>query len=106
MPIVTLDQAKEFLDIYHAADDVKIQALLDGSLDEAAQYLGYDNIQAFQDFLDSSDNIGGFNNPPESVATAVKLLLQAKYQTPVDEIQILRDCSEALLFPFRINLGV
>jgi hypothetical protein len=106
MAIVTLTQAKAFLDIYHAADDDKITALLNGALDEAAQYMGYDKIQEFEDFLNSSDNIGGFDVPPESVATAVKLLLQAKYQTPADEIVIFRNCCESLLYPFRINLGV
>jgi hypothetical protein len=105
MVIVTLDQAKAFLDVNHNSDDAKLTALLNGSEDEAAQFLGYDKIQDFKDFLESSDNLGKYDDPPESVATAIKLLLQAKYQAPADEIQVFRDCCETLLFPFRINLG-
>jgi len=104
MALIELDEAKEFLDVYISQDNAKIQALLTGSIDEAVQYLGYDNATEYEAWLTSSDNPN--DNPPESVITAIKLLLQAKYQSPVNEIEPLRKAAEVLLNPFRIGWGV
>lgn len=104
MALVELEEAKEFLDVFIDSDDSKLQELLDAALDEAAQYMGYDSIEDFQDYLDSSDCL--LDNPPASVKTAIKLLLQADYQTPVNEIEPLKNAALRKLNPFRISWGV
>lgn len=104
MALVTLTEAKDFLDVIHSSDDTKLQLLLDGAIDEACDYIGYTTPDDYQDYLDSSEN--PFGDTPSGFKVGVLLLLQANYQAPVDDIQKLRDAAEVKLFPYRIDFGI
>lgn len=104
MAIIELEEAKLFLDVVISEDDEKLQSLLNGAIDEAVQFLGYDSAEDLEDYIASSSSI--YPTMPESIKTAIKLLLQADYQTPANEIEILRKSAETKLTPFRIGWGV
>ncbi|MGL4711661.1 MAG: head-tail connector protein [Shewanella sp.] len=40
MSTITLEQAKQFLDVIHDEDDAKLQLLLNAAEDEACQFMG------------------------------------------------------------------
>jgi len=104
MALVTLQQAKDYLDVIHDFDDTKIQLALDAAHDEAIQFLGYDKLADFQTFLASAEN--PYENPPPSVQQGILALVDANYQASVQDIEGLRDIAEVKLMPFRIELGV
>jgi hypothetical protein len=104
MSLITLDQAKSFLDVIHDSDDTKLQLLLDAAEDEAIQFLGYDTLTEFEDYLASSEN--PYDANPKSVVIGVLLLLQANYQATPDDAAKLRAAAEVKLMPYRIGLGV
>ena len=97
MSVIDLSAAKEYLDVIHAGDDAKLQRLLDGAEDEAAQYMGRESL---------SDLISGEPAAlPAAVVTAVMLLLQAVHQAPADDIPKYRAAAETKLAPYRIGWG-
>lgn len=97
MKEITLDTAKEFLDVIHSADDAKLRVLLDGAIDEAVQYMNLDSLDDLT--LDDEDL-------PGSVVVGVVLLLQAVYQASPEDAEKLRRAAEIKLHPYRIGLGV
>lgn len=94
MAVLTLAEAKAFLDVIHDGDDAKLQLLLDGAEDEALRFL---------DREDASDWAAG---APDSVKVGVLLLLQASYQAAPVEAAAFRQAAEYKLMPYRQNLGV
>lgn len=104
MALVTLQQAKDYLNVIHNFDDAKIQLALDAAHDEAIQFLGYDKLADFEAFLASAEN--PYDNPPASVQQGVLALVDANYQATVPDAEGLRDIAEVKLMPFRIELGV
>ena len=97
MSVIELVTAKEYLDVIHSGDDAKLQRLLDGAEDEAAQYMGRDSL--FDLISDKSGEL------PAAVVTAVMLLLQAVHQAPADDIPKYRSAAETKLAPYRIGWG-
>lgn len=93
--MITLNEAKAFLDVIHDADDDKIELLLDAAIDEAAQFLNFEILQ------ESSDE-----PVPGAIKIGVLLLLQANYQATPDEAHKLRQVAEIKLQPYRIELGI
>ena len=104
MALVTLDQAKEYLDVIHDFDDSKIQLALDAAHDEAVLFLNYDNLVDFEAFLASAEN--PYDNPPASAQMAILVLTDANYQANDEAAKALRKISEVKLMPFRICLGI
>ena len=102
MSVIDLQIAKSYLDIIHSADDVKLQLLLDGAEDEAAQFMNRSNLIEW----DSDIEIDSDYLMPKSVVIGVMLLLQGNYQASVEEIDKLRKASETKLMPFRLSMGV
>jgi hypothetical protein len=102
--LITLEEAKQYLDVIHDADDDKLEILLEAAIDEGARYLGYDGVLAYEDYIESSENPSG--ELPKSVMMGMLLLLQRNYQTPVNDIAPLRKAAETLLFPYRIGFGI
>ncbi|MFC3340018.1 head-tail connector protein [Paracandidimonas soli] len=94
MSVIKLAVAKGYLDVIHNADDAKLQALLDGAEDEAAQYMN----KALDD-LSTDDGL------PGSVVLGVMLLLQAAYQATPDDAEKLRRAAEVKLAPYRCGWG-
>lgn len=97
MSKILLATAKQYLDVVHGADDAKLQMLLDGAEDEAAQYMGRDDLA---DLL-TTEQI----DLPSSVVTGVLLLLQANYQAAPDDVPKYRRAAETQLAPYRIGWG-
>lgn len=97
MSVIALTKAKAFLDVIHGADDAKLQILLDGAEDEAAQYLGRD---ALAELIATENEV-----LPGSVVLGVMLLLQAVYQATPDDAEKLRRAAEVKLAPHRIGWG-
>lgn len=96
MGLIDLALAKQYLDVIHAADDAKLQMLLDGAIDEAAQYIN----QSPLDIMPEGGRLpGGF-------ILGVMLLLQAAYQASPDDAEKLRRAAEIKLTPYRIGWGV
>lgn len=115
MSILSLDDAKAFLDVIHSGDDAKLQMLLDAAESEAVEFMnrglldsvvkvvsdcGASSLVAIPPLPDSDDS------PPASMALGVLLFLQAAYQALPDDAEKLRRAGEIKLQPFRIGLGV
>jgi len=101
MSVISLSTAKSFLDVIHNSDDAKLQTLLDGAEDEAAQYIN-------QPLIDLSPEEASSENPddlPGSVVLGIMLLLQAVYQATPDDADKLRRAAEIKLAPYRSGWG-
>lgn len=98
MSVIDLSIAKDYLDVIHDADDAKLQALLDGAEDEAAQYMG----QTLGELVGTESSSGSL---PGSVLVGVMLLLQAIYQASPDDAAKLRIAAEIKLTPHRVGWG-
>lgn len=93
MSVITLADAKKFLDVIHSADDEKLQNLLDAAEDEAAKFINVESLESYSEL-------------PFSVVIGILLLLQANYQADVDDIPKLRSAAETKLMPYRDLMGV
>lgn len=93
MSVISLADAKAFLDVIHGSDDTKIQNLLDGAEDEAAKFMGAASLEDWSEL-------------PMSIVVGVMLLLQANYQADVDDIGKFRAAAETKLMPYRDLMGV
>lgn len=102
--LITLSEAKQYLDVIHSSDDAKLTILLEAAIDEGSRYLGYDDTAAYEEFIDSSENPSGVI--PKSVFMGMLLLLQRNYQCPVNEMESLVKGAQSLLFPYRIGFGI
>lgn len=102
--IVSLADAKAYLDVIQDDDDAKLQQLLAASIDEAMQFLDRreDDLVSEGEGWDSSSETG----VPDSVRLGILILLQANYQAlPADAAQ-LRTIAQIKLMPYRKGLGV
>lgn len=95
--MVTLQQAKDFLNVFHDADDAKLAVLLAGAKDEAWQVMNRDESDSIDYWPDGA---------PASVTLGVLLLVQAMYQASPDDADTLRKAAEIKLWPYRICIGV
>lgn len=93
MSVISLADAKAFLDVIHDSDDSKLQNLLDAAEDEAAMFLNVASLDEWSEL-------------PFSIYIGVMLLLQANYQAPPDDIPKLRMAAETKLMPYRVELGI
>jgi Phage gp6-like head-tail connector protein len=91
--VVSLVDAKSFLDVIHNSDDGKLQNLLDAAEDEASRFLNVESLEEWTEL-------------PFSIFIAVLLLLQANYQASPDDMPKLRASAEGKLMPFRVDMGV
>ena len=101
MSIITLEIAKQYLDVIHNSDDAKLQRLLDGAEDEAAQYMN----RSLADLLPEEVSSENPDDLPGSVVLGVMLLLQAAYQATTDDAEKLRRAAEVKLAPYRCGWG-
>lgn len=100
MSVITLSEAKTFLDVIHNADDAKLQMLLDGAEDEARVFMNRADLVEWDSEISSTDPI------PASIKIGVLLLLQSNYQASPDDIEQLRKVAEIKLQPYRLSMGV
>ena len=121
MSIITLAEAKAFLDVIHASDDEKLQALLDGAELEALDFMSRRDFteicvpwpEDHEDYESDtlvvgeqmSDVVADYGMPA-SVRTGILMMLQASYQASPDDQMKLRKIAETLIFPYRCGLGV
>lgn len=121
MSIITLAEAKAFLDVIHTSDDDKLQALLDGAEQEALDFMNRrdfteicvpwpeDHDDYESDTLVAQDQMSDVvadYGMPASVRNGILMLLQGVYQADPDDQAKLRKIGETLLFPYRCGLGV
>lgn len=100
MSVITLSEAKSFLDVIHSADNSKLQLLLDAAEDEARVFMNRD------DLIEWNSNISTTDPVPASIKIGVLLLLQANYQASPDDADKLRRGAEVKLLPYRLLMGV
>lgn len=100
MSVITLSEAKSFLDVIHSADNAKLQLLLDAAEDEARVFMNRD------DLIEWNSNISTTDPVPGSIKIGVLLLLQANYQASPDDADKLRRAAEVKLLPYRLLMGV
>ena len=93
MSVISLTDAKAFLDVIHSSDDVKLGNLLEAAEDEAAKFL---NVVSLDEWTEL----------PFSIFIGVLLLLQANYQATPDDMPKLRMAAETKLMPYRVEMGV
>lgn len=93
MSVISLVDAKSFLDVIHNSDDDKLQLLLDSAEDEAAKFLNVDSLADWSEL-------------PFSILIGTLLLLQANYQATPDDMPKLRSAAEGKLMPYRVEMGV
>jgi hypothetical protein len=96
--LITLIQAKPYLDVIHDEDDDKLQLLLDAAEDEACQFLGRESLSIL--VVEATGKL------PPSVTMGVMILLQANYQAAPDDVPKLRLAAEIKLTPYRIGWGI
>lgn len=100
---ITLEEAKDFLNVVHDFDDVKIQRLLNGAVREAMEFLDREDPGNCE--CESSSEPPPWVMP-EDAETGVLFLLQSVYQASPDERVKLRKAAEDVLMPHRCGLGV
>lgn len=117
MSTVTLTEVKAWLRVFHTADDVLLQTLLDSAEDEALRFLNrtqpptlpldyppeYDSSSSElpEDIPSSEDPVA------PSWRTGICLLVQAYYEAPDgDQRDKMRAAAQSVLFPYRAQLGV
>lgn len=100
MSVITLSEAKGFLDVIHSSDDTKLQLLLDAAEDEARSFMNRDDLIEWDTNISTTDPI------PGSIKIGVLLLLQANYQATPDDADKLRKAAEVKLMPYRLTMGV
>ncbi|HAR44694.1 MAG TPA: phage gp6-like head-tail connector protein [Nitrospiraceae bacterium] len=101
MSVLPLEDIKSYLDVFHSADDVKLQLLLDGAEDEAAQFMNRADVSEWEsEYVFSSDYL-----MPPGTMLGVLLLVQAAYQANPDDADKLRRAAETKLMPYRLHLG-
>jgi hypothetical protein len=93
MSVISLVDAKGFLDVIHNSDDDKLQLLLDGAEDEAACFLNVESLDEWTEL-------------PFSIFIGVLMLLQSNYQASPDDMPKLRAAAETKLMPYRVEMGV
>lgn len=108
MSVILLDEAKDFLDVIHSADDDKLQSLLDGAEAEALEFMDRDDFYELCGCESSSEESSSSSSQemPADVVVGCLLLLQASYQASPADAQQLRDLAEIKLMPHRCKLGV
>lgn len=121
MSIITLAEAKAFLDVIHSGDDAKLQALLDGAEQEALDFMNRDDFTSICPYLPEDDedydsdahymgermsDVVADYGMPASVRTGILALLQGAYQADPDDQAKLRKIAETMLHPYRCNLGI
>lgn len=111
MSEISVAEVKRFLRVFHTADDVLLQALIDSAEDEACRFLNrtqlatlpldYPSESSSEDVPSSNDDVA------PSVRVAVYLLVQRMYEAskPEDSAK-MRSAAEVLLFPYRTEIGV
>ena len=93
MSVITLADAKSYLDVIHTYDDDKLQNLLDAAEDEAARFLNVDSLTEYTEL-------------PLAIYIGVLLLLQSNYEASPDDMPKLRSAAESKLMPYRVEMGV
>lgn len=99
MSVISLQEAKDFLDVIHNSDDAKLAVLLDAAEDEAREFMNRADLDEWDSDV-TSDPV------PGSVVIGVLLLLQANYQATPDDAEKLRMAAEVKLMPYRLEMGV
>lgn len=102
MSQISLEEAKAYLNVIHDHDDDKLQMLLDGAEDEAAQFMWRESISGPCAGCEPQ----GDDSIPPGVIAGVMLLLQASYDAAPSDIELLRAAAETKLMPYRCGLGV
>jgi len=95
---ISLEQAKQFLDVIHDEDDAKLQLLLNAAEDEACQFMGRESLTILLDETTAE--------LPASITMGVMILLQANYQATPEDAAKLRKAAEIKLTPYRIGWGI
>lgn len=98
MSTISLEQAKQVLDVIHDEDDAKLQLLLNAAEDEACQFMGRESLTILLDETTAE--------LPASVTMGVMILLQANYQASPEDVPKLRKAAEIKLTPYRIGWGI
>ncbi|MGI2148011.1 head-tail connector protein [Shewanella baltica] len=98
MSNISLEQAKQFLDVIHDEDDAKLQLLLNAAEDEACQFMGRESLTILLDETTAE--------LPASITMGVMILLQANYQATPEDAAKLRKAAEIKLTPYRIGWGI
>ena len=98
MSTISLEQAKQFLDVIHDEDDAKLQLLLNAAEDEACQFMGGESLTILLDETTAE--------LPASITMGVMILLQANYQATPEDAAKLRKAAEIKLTPYRIGWGI
>ncbi|MCS6232314.1 MULTISPECIES: head-tail connector protein [Shewanella] len=98
MSTISLEQAKQFLDVIHDEDDAKLQLLLNAAEDEACQFMGRESLTILLDETTAE--------LPASITMGVMILLQANYQATPEDAAKLRKAAEIKLTPYRIGWGI
>lgn len=100
MSVITLSEAKSFLDVIHSSDDAKLQLLLDAAEDEARAFMNREDLYEWNSNISSTDPV------PGSIKIGVLLLLQSNYEASPDDAEKLRRAAEIKLMPYRLEMGV
>jgi len=100
MSVITLAEAKSFLDVIHNSDDSKLQLLLDAAEDEARMFMNRADLYEWDTNISTTDPV------PGSIKIGVLLLLQSNYEASPDDAEKLRRAAEIKLMPYRLEMGV
>lgn len=104
MSYIDLSEVKEFLNVIHTADDLKLQLLLDGAETQALSFM---NRTQFGEICEEDSNFDADTaTMPDNVRVAVFFLVQQYYDANPDQFDILQRAAERLLMPYRCAMGI
>lgn len=104
MTTVSLSAVKDYLNVTHDHDDLKILSMLKASEDEALQFM---NRTVFGSVCEDDESFDAETATiPDVVVMAVYLLVATKYDAAPDQIEILRNSAESLMMPYRCGMGM
>lgn len=102
--VVTVEDAKQWMRVFHSADDDLIRRILEGAEQEALDIMDRPD---FSEWLEPSSESEPESEPsvPAAVNTAIMLLAQASYEATPSDMEKLRLVAKFKLDPYRKNLG-
>lgn len=118
--LIELELVKDFLNVYHSADDAKLELILEGAINEAEQIInrqikfvppngGIPNqyqVYFEPEYVQADYYEDQLSGVIAGVKMGVLLLAQAMYYATPDDAVRLRKAAEIKLWPYRYGLGV
>lgn len=104
MSYIDLSEVKDFLNVIHTSDDTKLQLLLNGAEQQALDFM---NRNSFAEICEEDSNFDSDTaRMPDNVRVGIYFIVQAMYHATPDDNAVLMRAAEALIMPYRCEMGI